>query len=91
MLAIEYLPDKEDPQNRRVVADFPSSENIHTIIEHPAICYEKLLAIEFSPVSGEHPLRQDQGLTNKSRPKKVTLKWKTKAKRKTGEVSSMKV
>ena len=83
LLAIEYIPDKEVLQNRRGVAVFPSSENRQTKIEYPAISYKKLLALEYAPVSEEHTPRRDRG------PEKVILKWKTK--RKTGELSSMKV
>ena len=89
VLAIEYCPEKEVLQNRRGVVTPPPSENIQTTIVYPAICYEKLLAIECTTVSEEPALRQDHGGTINDKPEKIILKWKNK--KKDGGISSMKV
>ena len=88
ILAIEYFPENEVLQKRRGVAIPTHSENQQTKTDYPAVCYEKLLAIDYVPVSEVPTLRQDQG-TRDGRPEKIILKWKTK--RKPGENSSMKV
>ena len=57
ILAIEYFPENKVLQKRRGVAIPTHSENQQTKTDYPAVCYEKLLAIDYVPVSEVPTLR----------------------------------